>query len=206
MDVDKQLTTGEVCHLLAVLFYDPKDIFTTEAEDFFASYTPVAAAYDSDFKNLFKALQEAYQQSDVTSLQIDYAALFVGPAELLASPFGSIHLEKNHQLLGETTIKVQQLYKQAGLQIDQDSNTVPDHIAVELEFLHYLFITRASTSEQNLETCLSSFVEYYFRPFAQRLSAQIIAHAHTDFYQIVGKMLQHVAATIDETSPVVAHQ
>jgi putative dimethyl sulfoxide reductase chaperone len=204
MDAVDRLTTAEVCHLLAVLFYEPKEIFATEAEDLFTSYAPVAAAYDSGLQHLFERLQTVYQHSDLTSLQVDYAALFVGPYELLASPFGSIQLEKDHQLLGETTVMVQQLYQQAGLQVDQEANMVPDHIAVELEFLHYLFTKRAGADDQKLENCLDSFLSYCFRPFAQRLAEKIITHAQTEFYQILGKMLKHVTATIDAVPPVTA--
>ena len=204
MDIDKQMAAGETCRLLAVLFYEPKGVLAAGAEEFFTSFSPVATAYDADLEEHFTALQEAYEKTDLTTLQVDYAALFVGPAELLACPFGSIHLEKDHQLLGETTAMVQRLDRQAGLQLDQEANMVPDHIAVELEFLHYLLIKRTQSKEQGLTECLTTFLTHCFRPFAQRLSAQMITHARTDFYRIVGKMLQHVTTTIDRVPSVAA--
>lgn len=77
-------------------------------------------------------------------MKVEHARLFVGPFELLAPPYGSVYLEKGGMLMGDSTMAVQKMYHEAGLSLDVME--APDHIALELEFMHYLCLGE-STAE-----------------------------------------------------------
>lgn len=81
-------------------------------------------------------MEKALQESTAKDLQVEHAALFIGPFELLAPPYGSVYLDGNHKIMGDSTVSVQNMYRQAGLQLEEKE--VPDHIALELEFASYL--------------------------------------------------------------------
>ena len=73
---------------------------------------------------------------DLETLRVEHARLFIGPFELLAPPYGSVYMEGGRKLMGDSTVDVRRRYSDEGL--DVILKDVPDHIAVELEFMHYL--------------------------------------------------------------------
>jgi len=74
---------------------------------------------------------------DIASLEIDFSRLFIGPFKVLCPPFGSVYMDNGNTLMGDTTIEVRNIYEKEGL-INNGTNNIPDHIAVELEFMYYL--------------------------------------------------------------------
>lgn len=196
MQQKELVMASEVCRMLAVLFYDPEEIFTSGGEIFFTEHLEVIEAFDAELHNQLILLREAYRKEDLTRLRVDFSALFVGPFELLACPFGSVHLEKNHRLYGQTTTLLTNLYLRAGLQVEEDSGIVPDHIAVELEFAHFLLNRLATGENDELSTCLEVFMGQFLVPFAKPLAKDITDHAQTEFYRIVGAMLERLVSRL----------
>lgn len=71
-------------------------------------------------------------------LLLEYTRLFIGPRHLLAPPYGSVHMEESRRLMGESTVSAVQHYLAAGVNMDAEQQDIPDHIAVELEFMGFL--------------------------------------------------------------------
>ncbi len=76
----------------------------------------------------------------VDDLEIQFAKLFIGPYQLLAPPYGSIYLDDKRQIMGDSTLDVIKRYLAAGLTVNEEFKNPPDHISVELEFMHVLII------------------------------------------------------------------
>jgi len=55
---------------------------------------------------------------DVESLKVDYGKLFAGPFEVHAPPYGSVYLEGERRVMGESTRDAARLYREAGVDID----------------------------------------------------------------------------------------
>ncbi len=71
-------------------------------------------------------------------LQIAYTGLFInrlGGAPAL--PYGSVYLEGEKRLVGESTRRVATAYDAEGLSV-QEGDEPPDFLATELEFLYFL--------------------------------------------------------------------
>lgn len=137
---DETVSLANCCKLLAACFYEPdKELFLKEQvldnlKSLLEQFAPAAAAQIGIMKETLCQLTEE-------ELKIDYAALFVGPFELIAPPYGSVYLERHRTVMGDTTQKVQGWYRDADLQLDLQEP--PDHIAIEMEFLHYLCLQEA---------------------------------------------------------------
>lgn len=72
-------------------------------------------------------------KSTLVELQNQYVRLFINALpEVPCPPYGSVYLEGS--CMGATTVMLRNLYRKYGFETDE----MPDHIAVELEFLHYL--------------------------------------------------------------------
>lgn len=122
-------------------------------------------------------------------LAVLYAKLFVGPFELLAPPYGSCHLEESGHVMGDTTLAVSEMYEQAGLQLAKDFKELPDHIAVELEFMHFLIhgetqARQAGDADEALALTQTQqrFLEEFLGPFVASLCPQLKEKADDEFY------------------------
>jgi putative dimethyl sulfoxide reductase chaperone len=130
-----------------------------------------------------------------TQLRVDHAALFVGPFTLKAPPYGSIYLERNNTLMGETTLAAAACYREAGLEVTL--HEPPDHIAVELEFMHYLacLATRATHDGDRDEAARLAerqrqFLDEHLGAWAPAFCAAVRRGATTLFYQALADCLQ----------------
>ncbi|MCL4457589.1 MAG: molecular chaperone TorD family protein [Nitrospirae bacterium] len=156
--VDYEQARSNCYKLFAACFYQPqKDIFVRERL----------------FENLSLLLKQACPDAVVFSeemggtilnysnedLLIDYAKLFVGPNELLAPPYGSVYLDGERRVMGNSTIEVVKTYKDEGLAIDENFKELPDHIAVELEFMYYLIFKEIEALESSDDKKAAHFIE-----------------------------------------------
>lgn len=76
--------------------------------------------------------------SSTVELETAYTDLFInrlGGAP--APPYGSVYLERDERLMGQTTLHVAEAYRSEGLSVE-GSGEPPDFLPTELEFLYYL--------------------------------------------------------------------
>lgn len=122
--------------LLSACLYQPSpewgeaDIFA-HLKEALRVVAPMAAAGADAMEGALRDIGEA-------ELTVVYSRLFVGPFSLGAPPYGSFYLEPEKKVMGNTTVAVQEFYRQAGLSLDEEFTELPDHMAVELEFISYL--------------------------------------------------------------------
>lgn len=76
--------------------------------------------------------------TEVNELQTAYTDLFVNRlGGVPAPPYGSVYLEREGRLMGETTRQVAAWYAKLGLR-QEESGEPADFLATELEFLYFL--------------------------------------------------------------------
>ena len=133
--------------------------------------------------------------TDLESLKIDYARLFVGPYRLLAPPYGSVYMEKNRMLMGDSTIDVKHRYAEEGLEISLKET--PDHISIELEFMYFLIFKEIETlSNDDINRGIDYlqkqkiFLEIHLGAWVSEFSRNIGDNAETDFYQRLARETQ----------------
>jgi putative dimethyl sulfoxide reductase chaperone len=128
---------GEAFRFLAGCFYQPKKELLEGAEFLPAligdleEICPAAVSY-------VKSMQESLTEYTEEELAVEYARLFVGPFGLKAPPYGSIYLDSGRTVMGPSTMEAISFYEREGLSRDKDFHELPDHIAVELEFMYFL--------------------------------------------------------------------
>ena len=135
---------------------------------------------------------EAALQSDESfdELAIDHARLFVGPFALLAPPYGSVYLEGERRLMGDSTLAVGECYQEVGLELAAGFNGTPDHIAVELEFMHFLVVKELDAlaggnldRAQNFWQKQRAFLERHLAAWVPDFSRSVEEQAQTIFYK-----------------------
>ncbi len=128
--------------------------------------------------------------STLERIRIDFARLFIGPYSLLAPPYGSIYLDNQRRIMGQSTMEVIRFYRHAGLEIAPTYKDAPDHIASELEFMYYLIFTEINELEKQdvdhvqpliIDQC--DFLDHHLSPWVPAFSQTLKAEAGTEFYR-----------------------
>lgn len=163
-------------------------------------YRVLSNCYHVPNEELFTTLREAdihglrfeSEPPALDDLQRDYASLFVGPFETLAPPYGSLYLESDHQVCGESTKDVIVRYKEEGLEVSLKEPA--DHVAIELEFM-YLLVYRQQQVTNNGDDELAAryiqkqceFLHRHLGVWLPLLTERIINNARTEFYKQVAR-------------------
>jgi TorA maturation chaperone TorD len=126
--------------------------------------------------------------SDIDSLAVDYSKLFVGPYGLLAPPYGSVYLEDESRVMGNSTVDVRNKYGEEGLDISLKE--APDHIAMELEFMYFLIFKQVEAIRNSNSGNAASyprkqkaFLETHLGIWVSEFADNVEANAQTEFYK-----------------------
>jgi len=122
-------------------------------------------------------------------LSVEYARLFLGPFETKVPPYGSIYLNEERMVMGDSTMEIIRFYEEMGLSRDKDCLDLPDHIAVELELMSYLIYKEAEALEKSdFATALDmikkqkSFLDQFLGRWIVEFCDKIKASTDNGFY------------------------
>lgn len=196
---NQQTTTpqqiGEFFKFFAACFYPPdgdNSINTATLGD----TASLAAETLPELASTFADLRKAYSSSGRQELLVDFTQLFIGPFTLTAPPFGSIYLETGNRLMGETTMAALKQYQEAGISLDENLHLLPDHIAVELEFMHYLLAMENLAAGKNNDVdaqkyrdMQKSFFNKHLARWGKSFCNKIQENAASSFYRTLALAL-----------------
>ncbi|TAK68018.1 MAG: hypothetical protein EPO19_09190 [Betaproteobacteria bacterium] len=147
-DLDRGIARENLSRLLAACYYQPGPEFAQEKV--FDSMLDAAAHVHPELAADARRLGEDYAAEGHDVLLLDYTRLFLGPNHIVAKPYGSVWLEGQNSVMGNSTMAVLKLYEEGGFGMSAEFREAPDHIAAELEFL-YLLIYRENEAARNGE-------------------------------------------------------
>lgn len=191
--IQKEAYRADCYKLLSACFCKPGQEFIEEKliKNLISALKPVCSEAVPFAKNMEDDLSKYKDIDKELDVLIDYSALFIGPFKLLAPPYGSCYLEDGRRVMGDTTIDAINFYRKAGVEMDRDNQgDIPDHIAVELEFMYYL-ISKGLEAYQNSnekealdyfnmqENFLKKHLGAWIEPFAKDMKKG----AKSSFYQ-----------------------
>ena len=201
-EFEKSLQRGDCFKLMAACFYEPdRQLFLEEElaeklEQLLESLSPEGAA-------AARRMQSCLKELDQEKLSIDHAALFVGPFELLAAPYGSVYIEQKRTVMGNSTIHAARSYQDAGLSVDVKEP--PDHIAVELEFMYYLCTKEATaaSNDRSADACRfrnqqREFYRTALKPWAHKFCEAIRQGTDNKFYLNLADCLGHFLLSCEQ--------
>ncbi len=192
-DPDKGTAREDLCRYLAACYYQPGPEFAEEKV--FDSMLDAANRIHPDLAAHACRLSEEFSAEGSDSLLLDYTRLFLGPAHIIAKPYGSVWLDGEETLMQDSTMAVQALYEEGGFEIDEDFRELPDHIAAELEFL-YLLIYRENEARRNDDpealTAMAGlrkrFLDAHLGSWVGPFTAAVRAGAQNGFYRELAEL------------------
>jgi len=189
--LDDESSRMEAFHLLSACYFLPEPELSEKLDNLeghMATVCEPALGFIQEMRTRFEA------GSNMEALTVDFSKLFVGPYELFAAPYGSVYLDDQRKVMGDSTLDVKNRYREAGLDTAKNFKEAPDHIAAELEFMHYLIFKEIEAfANSDGQTAIDlihkqkSFLEDHLMAWVPKFSAHIAEHAGTVFYQNLAK-------------------
>ncbi len=177
--------------ILSDCFFLPEPGLSEKLEDLEFNMTNVCETAVPLIQNMRKEFNAA---ADLESLKVDFAKLFVGPYELSAAPYGSVYLEDERKMMGNSTLDARDRYRDAGLDTAKTFKDAPDHISAELEFMHYLIYKEIEAfANSDIEMAIAfiqrqkSFLEDHLMAWVPQFANNIIENAENAFYPNLAK-------------------
>jgi TorA maturation chaperone TorD len=179
---------ADLCRFLSACYYEPIQDFAEER--LFDSMLAAAAAVHPELAEQARRLGVAFAAQDLQALLVDYTRLFLGPLQALATPYGSAWLNRELAQAEDQTAAVRELYAQGGFDIGEDVADLPDHVAVELEFLYLLLFTQREAMRSGNADELAAvqilqrrFLDEQLGAWIGAFAARVKGNAATAFYR-----------------------
>ena len=181
--------------LLSACLYQPSPAW--EEAGMFGHLEKALQVVAPSFASQADAMAGALRAVGETEIAVSYARLFVGPFSLGAPPYGSFYLEPEKKVMGDSTLSVQEFYREAGLSLEKDFPELPDHMAVELEFLSFLLQRATETGEEGDKVALwvdrrREFLRRFVTGWYDQFCAAIRDATDDPFYRAYADCLQAV--------------
>ncbi|HBW36319.1 molecular chaperone [Desulfosporosinus sp. BICA1-9] len=189
VDAQNLTQTANAYKLLSLLYGSPTEELEevlTHLEQTLQSLRPELIPLVLEMKTLSDS------EAKLEELTVDHTRLFIGPFDLLAPPYGSIYLDGQRQVMGDSTMEVLQFYRQAGLNLAADFKQPPDYIVTELEFIYYLIGKYLETEDEQWLVQMETFLNKYLGKWSRDFTSRINEHAKNIFY----KNLAHLTLEI----------
>jgi putative dimethyl sulfoxide reductase chaperone len=141
---------------------------------------------------------------DLEPLDVAYAKLFVGPFEVMASPYASTYLDPEQRLMGPVSRYVERAFEASGLSLRNEPREVPDHICHEAEFMYYLIFQQIEGRDPRSTECQERFWTEHLGRWLPDFAACMRNAAQHPFYDALAELILAFAGEEDRALRVVS--
>jgi len=186
---------SSIYHILSRSFTRPGD-----------DYRELATALDQVLRFLDIPSDMGKDELDRLKLEVEYNRLFVGPGRLRCPPYESVHRKDRNELetglvMGPSTMEVKRIYSEVGWEVNRELKDLPDHIAVELEFMHLLCEKELGSSDSGVwRKKEAEFVGAHLAPWAVGFADCVENTSTSPFYRSAARLLREFIR--DEPPPL----
>lgn len=177
----EQSVKAELYLAFAAVFQRPRPEVSDHLEEFldlWAQELPASSTHLQELKEFCR--KHTVGETRINDLWEHYIPLFeTGKVE--ASPYASVHLNREKQVLGQESFAVKSFYEASGYVIEGNGE-LPDHLAVELEFAALL-------ARDGAEERLAEFRKQHLLPFL-RVILPLIQNSGRPVYAAAAAILQ----------------
>lgn len=186
---------ADVYRLLSACFYEPEDCFAEE--DVFGQLASSLSALGNPLAQQAERMGTEFRATRPEQLIVEYSHLFMGPFDIPAKPYGSVYLDGEKVVMGDSTINAREFYAKAEFEIADGFCELPDHITVELEFLYLLsFKQLEALSVQNDEDYQSyrslelEFLEVHLGRWVSDFCRNIRDNTEVEYYRCLADITE----------------
>jgi TorA maturation chaperone TorD len=148
-------------------------------------------------------IQEAAKKCTAQELLIEYTRLFIGPFKTLVPPYSSLYFGSD-TLMSDETVWVVDFYRKAGLKYDQETKEVPDHIAIETEFMYWLIHNEAEALDSGdrdrafaLWEKQQEFFRKHYRKWAPEFCARVATETNNEYFRLLSECFSKFITNVE---------
>ena len=192
---EQDLARPTIYQALAQGLAYPSDEFMARAQDWQARLVEALEGVVLPVAQVTEALQAV--NGDLQALQVEHTRLFInGVPHVLAPPYASVYIDGG-RLFGRPAARALRAYQQAGLTLSAAAHALPDHLAVELEFMFYLGREGLEASEQGdvaqadrMRRRSAEFLSECLLPWAPAWRQRVEESAQLAFYPALARVIE----------------
>lgn len=152
----------------------------------------VAALRDGSWRSQWPwpvsdTLAAQFAIADGEPLPEAWQRLFIGPWALPAPPWGSVWLDKESVLFGDSTLELREWMRINGISLAEQRTEPEDHFGT-------LLLLAAWLCESGQDEALSQLLAWHLLPWSGRFLHLFVAGAGNAFYQALGQLAQETLA------------
>ena len=194
-NVEELLAASQIYQFLSTCLLEPntKALEMLNNKDYVSEVKScISVSGNNEMLETFELLQKGLEGADVENLGLGYRDTFGGATVAMDCPPYEMYYSGS-QIWQQTQdlADISGTYKAYGIEIEENSTTSRwDHVAVELEFLHFLTYKLAyaieNGSEEEQESCLSAkkkFLHAHIGRWIKAFSVSVVKKTPEDFYR-----------------------
>lgn len=194
---DEPTARVDLLRFLSACYYEPTADFAEEK--LFDSIAAATRQAHPELSGLATQLGQAFAGESLQTLLVDYTRLFLGPMKALASPYSASWLPA--PVTGDEVLpsSILDLYAEGGFEVDGELAELPDHVAIELEFLYLLSYNRRQAAMLGIASDITSTTDLRARFLREHLGTWVVpftaavkSNAETAFYRVLANLTQGV--------------
>ncbi|MGQ0287301.1 Tat proofreading chaperone DmsD [Pasteurellaceae bacterium 22721_9_1] len=170
-------TSGRL--LGALFYYEPS---STQLSPIFQFFQQADWQQDWETEVSGEIIEKIAHGIHSPEIEAEYQALFIGPNNLIAPPWGSVYLDPESVVFGESLIELRQFLQQHQLSFTSDNNEPEDHIGLMLMFAAYL--------AENQPDLLAEFMQKHLMTWVERYLELMANQQQSLFYQGIAQLTQ----------------
>lgn len=137
-------------------------------------------------------IADALRQQADEPLPDAWQRLFIGPWALPAPPWGSVWLDRESVLFGDSTLALRQWMRDNGIAFEMAQNEPEDHFGTLLLLAAWLAETGRNAERDRL-------LAWHLLPWSSRFLAVFVENAGHPFYRALGELAQLTLADWQST-------
>ncbi|WP_430673111.1 Tat proofreading chaperone DmsD [Klebsiella aerogenes] len=141
------------------------------------------------------SLAMEFAASSDEALPQAWQRLFIGPWALPAPPWGSVWLDKESVLFGDSTLALREWMRTSGIALDLERNEPEDHFGT-------LLLLAAWLCETNQDELFAQLLAWHLLPWSGRFLSVFKENAGHPFYRALGQLAQSTLANWQEYLPI----
>ena len=146
-----------------------------------------------------------FESTSLPELAKEHLKLFVGPGHIPCAPYESVHRKdrpafERGLVMGPSTAEVRRAYLAAGLDVSKKYTDLPDHIAAEMEFMHFLCGEESRFEKEDnpreaarMRSMQAEFHRNHLEPWIADFADCILCSTTSPFYKAAANLLKQFA-------------
>lgn len=130
----------------------------------------VESQESSTLIKMFQSVLDQFNRADIDSLNMAHDEFFSGIGDMPVPPWGSVYLDRECVLFGESTSEYKQFLVQQGFEFETHNNDPLDHIGLMLMTLGAL-LENQTTDE--ISSALDELLSYHLLPWTPHYLRQV---------------------------------